>query len=253
MDKSRIMNNFSRYAHLYDRYAGIQSRAAFELAGRIEEDRFRSILEIGCGTGNYTLILRDKFRDAKLKTIDISDKMVEVAKNKLKDRAVKFIIADAEILDLGETFDLITSNATLQWFQDLEKALVKYRYILRENGIISFSIFGPLTFCELDTSLKYILKDNRIASAKFMTKERLRTALRDNFRCITIKEVRYKETFSNLRVLLEKIKYSGINGNGLNNRIYFSRVLLDKLEEVYLEKFKKIQATYQIFFCRGIR
>ena len=51
--------------------------------------------------------------------------------------------------------------------------------------------------------------------------------------------------------LLEKIKYSGIRGNGLVKKIYFSRGLLDKLEKAYRDKFQEIRATYQIFLCQG--
>ena len=43
--------------------------------------------------------------------MDISERMVELARNKLADKKLKFINADAQNLNLNEKFDLITSNA----------------------------------------------------------------------------------------------------------------------------------------------
>lgn len=70
MDKSNIAHNFSRYAHLYDKYAGVQNQAALELVSSLKNNNFSKILELGCGTGNYTLMLREKFRDARIKAVE---------------------------------------------------------------------------------------------------------------------------------------------------------------------------------------
>ncbi len=85
MDKQTLIKNFSKYAYAYDKYADVQNTAAFELISQIRENGFKSILEIGCGTGNYTAILRQKFKIAKIKAVDISGKMIEIARNKVKD------------------------------------------------------------------------------------------------------------------------------------------------------------------------
>lgn len=253
MDKEVIVRNFSRYAYTYDKYAQMQRMVALRLKEQIREDGFKRILEIGCGTGNYTQLLREKFRNAKLKALDISDKMIEVAQQKLKDKEIEFIVADAETANLNEVFDLITSNACFQWFENLEKALIKYKNLLKTGGVIAFSIFGPFTFWELNSSLKYNLKVASIAASNFITIEKLEKILNQNFNAVRINEVRYRESFLNLRDLLNKIKYMGMRGNGLGGNVYFNRIFLKKLEETYLDKFKQIKATYQVFFCRGIR
>jgi len=261
MDKKAVIRNFSRYAYVYDRYADVQKRAALELLKEVKNGGFDKILEIGCGTGNYTLLLRDKFRNAGLKAIDISDKMVEVASEKLKMKEVEFLIADAENTGLDGEFDLITSNACFQWFADLEKALVKYKNLLKKNGVILFSVFGPSTFRELNTSLEYVLENESVYAAGFITKEKIGEILNKHFKEIKIKETRYSEYFFRLKDLLDKIKYSGIRGEGgANGRISFTRKLLKELEKTYLDKFlsanhsgKQIKATYQIFFCAALK
>jgi len=253
MDKEIIARNFSRCAYFYDSYADVQRRAALEILGGIEDHSFSKVLEIGCGTGNYTFLLREKFKKARITALDISDKMVEVAQGKLKDKDIEFIVADGESVNFpDEEFDLITSNACFQWFEDLEAALEKYRGLLKKNGLISFSIFGPLTFWELNASLESLLQNTSIAANNFIDKAQINKILKRNFREFKLKELKYQESFTSLLGLLNKIKYTGARGNGASSKISLGPRYLKKLEEVYLNKFHQIEVTYHIFFCQGL-
>lgn len=251
MDKSKIANNFSRCAHLYDKYADIQNKAAFELAGYLKNNNFSRILELGCGTGNYTLLLRDRFKNAGIRALDISEEMIAVAQKKLKHKDIEFIVADAEKIVPDHHFDLITSNACFQWLNDLKQALPRYAASLPRGGVLCFSIFGPRTFRELNTVLESVLKTSRVDSTFFCNRDDLKAVLKTNFKSVQINEVCYKESLMSFKNLLEKIKYSGVRGNGLDKRIYFSRGLLEKLQKTYLDKFQQIRVTYQVFFCYG--
>ncbi len=251
MDKKNIINNFSKAASLYDRYADIQKISASHLLNSIETNGFQNILEIGCGTGILTRLLTQKFSNARFKAIDISKKMLEVAKTRLKDERIDFVAGDAEYMPFDETFDLIASNACFQWFEDLEKVIVRYKDLLSKNGVISFSIFGPLTFHELDVSLKSLSKDAFVEAANFVSKERLKTILDMSFQDVVIEEKIYEEEFRGLKDLLRKIKYTGTASSNSNGLVFFGPRQLKKLESIYLSKFQRVKATYQIFFCRG--
>lgn len=251
MDKKTIVRDFSRCAYMYDRYADVQRSSALELLSQVKKYRFNRIMEIGCGTGNYTLLLRDRFKKAGIKAVDISDKMIEVASTKLRDKGIEFMIADAENINLDEEFDLITSNACFQWFEDLEQTLLKYKNMLKKDGIILFSIFGPFTFWELNSAMESVWEHSSIATADFMPSWRIERILYDNFKGVKIKEARYEESFASLMDLLNKIKYTGARGGGVGSKISFSRRVLKEIEEIYLKKFQRIRATYQIFFYQG--
>ncbi len=252
MNKETLVNNFSRNAYDYDKYAQVQRKAAFELLKRIGEGDFERILEVGCGTGNYTCLLREKFKKSQIKAIDISAKMIEVASVKLKDNNIKLMVQDAENLSLGGSFDLVTSNACFQWFEDLEKALISYKSMLKKGGVIAFSIFGPRTFWELNDSLKRVLTRGSVAAVKFIPADKIKTIFNKHFKEARIEEIRYEEYFSSLIGLLNKIKYTGTRGE-VKEKISFDRRSLKEIEDDYLNKFQRIRATYQALFCRGIK
>jgi malonyl-CoA O-methyltransferase len=251
MVKQVVIRNFSRFALSYDLFSGIQMRAAEDLAGRIIDNEIKSILELGCGTGNYTLILSDRFNKAKIKALDISPEMLNVARKKLQGRTVEFLEADAEGLNLAEKFDLVTSNACFQWFGDLGKELQSYRLMLNPGGKLVFSVFGPQTLRELDDSLSTFLDDFSIDARRFPARDGLERLLKDNFKSTKLSETIYMEIFPDLKFLLKKLKYSGTRGTGLAGLAFLGKGLLQKAEAAYLEKYKEIRATYQVFFCEA--
>jgi malonyl-CoA O-methyltransferase len=254
IDKEVVKRNFSRYAHYYDRYSTMQNLCATNLITKLDGSCFADILDIGCGTGNYTELLREKFPKARIKALDISGEMIEVAKGKLQDERIEFITADGETIDFKEHFDLISSNASFQWFEDLEKALSRYKGCLAENGVILFSTFGPLTFCELDNSLKeFNGGEAAISSCNFFERAEIEKALKRWFRSAKIEEKLYKERYDSLPELLKKIKYTGTRGNGIIKNGFWTPKIMSDLDKIYKEKYKNIIATYQVFFCRGIK
>ena len=253
INKEIIKNNFSRCARYYDRYSRIQNLCATRLINELDGGNFAKILDIGCGTGNYTKLLQDKFPEARIKAIDISEKMVEAAKKKLGNVGVEFIIADAETADLKEEFGLISSNASFQWFEDLRGTLLRYKRLLGKDGIISFSIFGPHTFYELNEALKELSgRDASISSCNFIKKPELAEILKGLFKKAGIHEEIYKDRYRSLSELLKIIKYTGTRGNGVNRRSFWTTDKIYNLDEIYKKRFKDITATYQVFYCKGI-
>lgn len=250
-----VEKNFSRYARSYDKYADIQYELAQRLIGLSPSGGITDILELGCGTGNYTYLLRRRFAAARIKALDISKGMIEVAREKLKSERIEFITADAEEIDLDGTFDFVTSNAAFQWFNNTEEALKKYRAVIRDEGIVLFSSFGPKTLFELSQSLKETVdKDTAISSENFLGKEELKEMLKRYFARDTVKELIIKKGYSSLMELLNKIKYTGTKGRGITNAsLLWKKDMLKSIEKVYKSRFGRIEATYQIFFCRAVK
>ncbi len=248
MNKEVIARNFSRCANLYDSYADVQQKAALRLLGHIGKNSFPKILEIGCGTGNYTSLLKQRFTRADFKAIDISAGMIDVARSKPKNKGVEFFTGDAENLSFKGRFDLITSNACFQWLENLESSLIKYKDCLEDDGMLCFSIFGPRTFCELNKIIGEMPVNRPIAAADFIDKDKIKEILKLNFKVIRFWEDEYTEVLPSLKYLLRKIKYTGVRGRGVYKAGVFTPHLLGELEKRYFDKFKEIRATYQIFY-----
>lgn len=253
MDKRRLKDNFSKHAHLYDLYAVVQNTAAQRLIDSFVRTGFSNILELGCGTGNYTSLLRERFSGAKLRALDFSPDMIKIARQKLKDKNVEFVVADAESFSLRGPFDCITSNVCFQWLEDLGDALIKYKTLLSQGGVLSFSLFGPGTFRELGGALKQLCKYASLPASNFISLDGIKLLLDKGFREVSVRQIWYVEEFRGLIALLEKIKYSGIRGNGLYKKRIFGPDFLRELEAIYLREFKQIRASYEILLCQGIK
>ena len=252
--KAIISGNFSKHARVYDKYSTVQNFSALRLIEEANGSSFGNILEIGCGTGNYTKLLREKFPKARIKAIDISGEMIKIAKEKLGNEGIEFIIADAENLKLEKSFDLISSNASFQWFENLEADLARYKEALNKGGSVLFSTFGPRTFHELHGSLEEFSQKNlSLEAGGFLVTQEIERILKRSFGEVRVKEKIYKEKYSSLRELLEKVKCTGTRGGGLKGEIFWTPRTMVSIEKIYMKRFGSIAVTYQLFFCRGIK
>jgi malonyl-CoA O-methyltransferase len=153
--KHGIRRNFARRARSYDRHACMQRLMAHGLVAVAQEviNGARCILEIGCGTGYLTQLLRQANQEAHLIALDLDASLVEMAQQRLGAAAgVEWLVADGEV-PLRGAYDLIIANATFQWFTRPAATLANYYQSLAPGGILSFSTLGPGTFQELAGAL----------------------------------------------------------------------------------------------------
>lgn len=110
-----------------------RTQPAIDLAKRVEDMNPASVVDIGCGPGNSTEILKSMFEDAKVLGIDSSKSMIEKAKKEYSN--VDFKVCSAE--DLDGKYDLMFSNACLQWIPDHEKLIPSLMDKLNANGVLA--------------------------------------------------------------------------------------------------------------------
>ncbi|MBV8802512.1 MAG: methyltransferase domain-containing protein [Gammaproteobacteria bacterium] len=110
------------------------------------------ILEVGSGVGFCAQLLRARYPDAVIVTLDLKEEMLKFAKQ--NKETSKSICADASQLPfLPHTFDLIVSNLLIPWLPDLKKLLYEWRRVLRLNGLFIFTSLGPDTLIELKENI----------------------------------------------------------------------------------------------------
>ena len=87
-----------------------------------------TVLDYGCARGAYTIALAGDVKE--IRGIDISSKMIEIAKNKSKDISFK----KATIFDINEKYDVVLAFNLLHLLEDTEKVIQKIDEILKPGG-----------------------------------------------------------------------------------------------------------------------
>ena len=151
-DKEAIRRRFERAAAYYDIFSVVQRGMAERLVERIEREP-SSILDLGCGTGYLTELLSKRFPWAQITAVDFAPAMIELARKRVPDAL--FLACDIEELELEPaSYDLIVSNATIQWLTEPERTLARLAGSLARPGELQLATFGPRTFWELDEVLR---------------------------------------------------------------------------------------------------
>lgn len=104
----------------------------------------RSGLELGCGTGNFTLALAARFPASRWTVVDASDEMVELTRARLAAEsapaAVECVVGRFEEIGFdAASFDLVTSCISLHHVADKAALFERLRPMLRSGGTLCFS------------------------------------------------------------------------------------------------------------------
>ncbi|MGB0723059.1 MAG: methyltransferase domain-containing protein [Gammaproteobacteria bacterium] len=100
----------------YLRFAGHRERAALELLNRIGADRPGQVTDLGCGPGNMTRFLLNRWPGAHLCGVDRSAAMLATAR--AEHPGVQWMQADAARWQPTQAQDVIYANASLHWVKD---------------------------------------------------------------------------------------------------------------------------------------
>lgn len=125
----------------YLQFKAERTQPSVDLVKRIGLERPRKLLDVGCGPGNSTQVLADAFPNAlRIIGIDSSPEMIETAKDDHPD--MEFRLCDASGLSsLGEhDFDVVFSNACLQWVPDHPRVLRDMLALLRPGGVLAVQL-----------------------------------------------------------------------------------------------------------------
>ncbi|MGB8275611.1 MAG: methyltransferase domain-containing protein [Alphaproteobacteria bacterium] len=104
----------------YLKFADQRTQACLDLASRVLLESPRTVIDLGCGPGNSTEVLARRWPEAEIAGLDGSPDMIEAATAALPGRrfAVRDIAEWAAQPDGGGPYDLVFSNAALQWVED---------------------------------------------------------------------------------------------------------------------------------------
>jgi trans-aconitate 2-methyltransferase len=103
-------------AKQYTTFEQERTRPVRDLVAAIATTDVRVAVDLGCGPGNSTEVLAERFPNAAVTGLDSSDDMLVNARERLP--ALSFGLSDIETWNPQQTFDVILANASLQWVPD---------------------------------------------------------------------------------------------------------------------------------------
>lgn len=230
LDKSLIKKNFKKSIVSYSKNAVVQEKMAQKLVSLIKEKTnktdFKNILEIGSYTGFLTKQINENFCFENYLALDI----VEHSKDYIQkiNPEIKFLNSDIESFSVstGEKFDLIATNASLQWCEDFKSVILKLKSCLKEGGVLALSTFEENNLFEI--------KETFNISLNYLSESELET-------CFSNKVSFFKESyaleFKNGIELLKHLKLTGVNSIQKNSFSYLEiKQKLALLEKNYNNK-----------------
>lgn len=159
IDKREVRRAFSKAASTYDAAAVLQREVCIRMLERLDVVRLQParILDVGSGTGWGTRQLGERYKQAEVIALDIALGMLQAARGTstwwqklFAGSKQRFLCADVEALSLAaRSVDMIWSNLAVQWCNDLPATFVELHRVLRVDGLLMFSTFGPDTLKEL--------------------------------------------------------------------------------------------------------
>lgn len=125
----------------YLRFKNERTQPSRDLAMQLPPDDggVKRVLDIGCGPGNSTAVLRERYPHAEVLGVDNSPEMIDAARKAHPD--IDFALCDVskpdELAALPDDFDVVFSNACIQWVPDHGRLIPELLARLRQGGALA--------------------------------------------------------------------------------------------------------------------
>lgn len=126
---------------LYLRYADERGRPFTDLVSRITSDA-ATVVDLGCGPGQLTPVLRARWPAAQITGLDSSAEMIAQAQEHNSDPCATYAVADAMTWHPDGLVDVLVSNAMLQWIPDHADLLQPWTEHIAPGGTLAFQVPG---------------------------------------------------------------------------------------------------------------
>ncbi len=159
IDKKEVRRAFSKAAATYDAAGVLQREVCIRMLEKLDVIKIEParLLDIGSGTGWGTRQLGERYPQAGVVALDIAIGMLQAARGTsswwqklFKGNKQSYLCADAEALPLApHSVDMVWSSLAVQWCNDLPATFAELHRVIRNDGLLMFSTFGPDTLKEL--------------------------------------------------------------------------------------------------------
>ena len=225
INKILVKKRFQKSLNTYDENAIVQKQMAEKLISLLPRNKYNCIFEVGCATGILTHKIKKKINFEFYSANDI----VEDSKPFI-DKIIpgnQFIYGDIEEIKLTSNYDLIISNACLQWCSKPNKTISNLIKHLNNKGVLAISIFGDSNLCEITNILDINNKDYLMSDIKNELKK---------YNVINYLEENIELFFNTPKDILKHLKLTGVNSV---SDIHFTKSTLKEFEDKYRILYKR--------------
>jgi trans-aconitate 2-methyltransferase len=127
----------------YLQFADDRARPFVDLVARVQGDP-ASIVDLGCGPGHLTSVLRGRWPDATIHGVDSSPAMIDKANADNADERATYELADVATWTMPDPVDLIVSNALFQWVPDQLDVIRRLTALVAPGG--TFAVQVPCNY-----------------------------------------------------------------------------------------------------------
>jgi trans-aconitate 2-methyltransferase len=121
-----------------------RTQGVLDLLGRVRHPGPRLIADLGCGPGNNTELIAQRWPEALVIGVDSSSNMIAAARERERPGRLEFRQADLTEWQPGPSFDIVLLNAVLQWIPDHWALLPRLAALLAPGGVLGFQMPGRL-------------------------------------------------------------------------------------------------------------
>ena len=123
----------------YEKFKEERSQPFFDLMSLLQNQECANIVDLGCGTGELTSLLQQKMNAKRTVGIDNSDEMLSLS-NKFKGDKLFFRKDTIENFKEEKTFDVVFSNAAVQWCSHHDRLLKNFTIALKPGGQLAIQM-----------------------------------------------------------------------------------------------------------------
>lgn len=159
-----------------------------------------NILDIGCAGGVHINYILEQFPNLKRAVgIDLSESLIKIAKEEVKDPRAEFILSDMDHLPFdNEIFDFVFSRNTLHYSEDISKTYRSINNVMKKNAYFYFQVTHPAFTTFIKSSKDYGLKENvsfpiqggaeNVVHPSFTISEYVNNAIKNGFKLLSLNE-----------------------------------------------------------------
>ncbi len=260
IDKKMMRRAFSRAAADYDGAAVLQREVCSRMLERLDYIKLQPqrILDLGSGTGWGGRQLATRYPAAQLVAVDIALGMLQQSRGRagwwqklFSGQKSNAVCADMEQLPIAaNSVEMIWSNLAVQWCNDLPATFARLQQVLKVDGCLMFSTFGPDTLKELRQAFAGLDRHNHIN--RFADMHDLGDMLSHAGFAEPVMDMEYITlTYEDVRAVLQDLKQIGAqNATQGRRKGLMGKVAWQQLQDNYerLRKDGKLPATYEVIY-----